>query len=84
MLQLLLALTIFVDLFAALAVFVWWARPDAIVAILLRPADVVTPRDVELTRRHVQRLKWPILLALGAWGFTCGAAVAVLRLMGVN
>jgi|GEM_PF-6286084 len=81
MVQFLLTLTILIDLLVAIGVFVWWARPDAIVAILLRKVDVVTPRDIEFARSHVRQLRWPILCGLAAWGFTCGAAVAVLRLV---
>ena len=78
--QTILALTFLADLGAALAVFVWWARPDAIVALLLSRVPVVTQRDVELTRGAVRRGRWPALFALAGWSFACGAVVALCKL----
>jgi hypothetical protein len=80
MLQSLLALTFLSDLGAALVVFVWWARPDAIVALLLSRVAVVTPRDLALARSAVRRGRLPALLALAGWSFSCGAIVALCKL----
>ena len=80
------ALLAILDAGVATLVFVAFARPDFVTALLAWgppsrwPEDLEPDHRVEVLRPVVIRLRWLLIPALAAGGFALGAAVAWTRL----